>query len=94
MASNTIRLYKSAADSVYAKLEDWIFYTHSTEIKALDAICGLFRQFIESEEKIQKEIQLNFVDVVISHEVLNFLTPIPPPLSAREPHTKSRFSIS
>lgn len=45
---------------------------------------SLFREAIENEEKIQKEVQLNFVDVVVSHEMLNFLTPVPPPLPARE----------
>jgi hypothetical protein len=35
----------------------------------------LFRNAIENEEKIQKEIQLKHIDVVVSHQVLNFLTP-------------------
>ncbi|KAM3135115.1 hypothetical protein pb186bvf_012761 [Paramecium bursaria] len=94
VAQAHLRQLKQAADQLYQKLDDWIFYTHHTELKALESICGLFRQYIEKEEKIQKEIQLKFVDVIISHEILNFLTPIPPPLTAREPVTKSRFSVS
>ncbi|CAD8115667.1 unnamed protein product [Paramecium sonneborni] len=93
-ASQTIRQYKQSADLLYTKLDEWIHYTYLTEIKALDAISNLFRGFIERGERIQKELQLQFVDVIISHEVLNFLTPIPPPLAAREPISKDRFSIS
>ncbi|CAD8202735.1 unnamed protein product [Paramecium octaurelia] len=93
-ASQTILKYRQAADLLYSKLDEWIHYTHLTEIKALDAISNLFRGYIERCERIQKELQLQFVDVIISHEVLNFLTPIPPPLTAREPLSKERFSIS
>lgn len=57
-------------------------------------MCQLFRSAIEEEQKIQKEIQLEFVDVRVSHEMLNFFTPVPPPLSAREPFNGARFSIS
>ncbi|CAD8083642.1 unnamed protein product [Paramecium primaurelia] len=93
-ATQTILKYKQAVDLLYSKLDEWIHYTHLTEIKALDAISNLFRGYIERGERIQKELQLQFVDVIISHEVLNFLTPIPPPLTAREPLSKERFSIS
>ncbi|CAD8205275.1 unnamed protein product [Paramecium octaurelia] len=93
-ASQSILKYKQAADLLYSKLDEWIHYTHLTEIKALDAISNLFRGYIERGERIQKEIQLQFVDVIVNHEVLNFLTPIPPPLTAREPLSKDRFSIS
>ncbi|CAD8194779.1 unnamed protein product [Paramecium octaurelia] len=93
-ASQQVRTYRQAGDQLYLKIDEWIYYTHQTEIKALDAISGLFRGYIERVERIQKELQLQFVDVIVSHEVLNFLTPIPPPLTAREPLSKERYSIS
>ena len=71
-----------------------MFASFQTEMDALEKLSGLFREAIEKEDRIQKEIQLNFVDVVISNEVLNFLTPIPPPLAAREPLNQIRLSIS
>lgn len=39
-------------------------------------------------------MQLNYVDVVISNEVLNFLTPPPVILPARETARPDRFTIS
>ena len=33
------------------------------------------RYAIEKQEKIQKELQLNYVDVIINNQFLNFLTP-------------------
>ncbi|CAK83793.1 unnamed protein product (macronuclear) [Paramecium tetraurelia] len=94
MHNNKLEHLDRGADQLYLKIDEWIYYTHQTEIKALDAISGLFRGYIERVERIQKELQLQFVDVIISHEVLNFLTPIPPPLTAREPLSKERYSIS
>lgn len=63
------------ASILYRKLEDWLNYTYQVENDAVDKILFMFQENIEAESKIQKELQLNYVDVVISHQVLNFLTP-------------------
>ena len=66
------------------KLDDWVFYNHKIENEAVSEATKMLRGFIEREEKIQKEIQLNYVKVIISHKTLNFLTPAPVILPARE----------
>ena len=76
------------------KLDDWVFYTHKIENEAVSEAMKMFRGFIEREEKIQKEIQLNYVKVIISHKTLNFLTPAPVILPAREERFENRFTIS
>eukprot|EP01015_Nassula_variabilis_P028165 TRINITY_DN5858_c0_g1_i4.p1 TRINITY_DN5858_c0_g1~~TRINITY_DN5858_c0_g1_i4.p1 ORF type:complete len:263 (+),score=12.24 TRINITY_DN5858_c0_g1_i4:61-849(+) len=62
--------------------------------EAIDKMTLLLRQAIENEEKIQKEHQLNYVDVVISHQRLNYLTPPIKLLPAKEETDENRFSIT
>ena len=76
------------------KLDDWVFYTHKIENEAVSEAMKMLRGFIEREEKIQNEIQLNYVKVIISHKTLNFLTPAPVILPAREERYEARFTIS
>lgn len=66
---------RSQTSLLYTKLQDWIDYTFQVENDAVNEMDILFRSFIEQECQIQNEIQLNYVDVVISHKTLNFLTP-------------------
>jgi hypothetical protein len=93
-ALHTLKSIRSQAHLLYKKMEEWALYTHKCELDAINAMCGLFRQAIEEERKIQKEIQLRFVDVRVSHQMLNFFTPVPPPLPAHEPSNNARLSIS
>lgn len=74
-AISKLKEMRMMANMLYGKLEDWIFYTEQVENQAVFEMSKIFREAIEKTEKIQKEIQLNFVDVIISHETLNFLTP-------------------
>jgi lipocalin len=60
---------------LYQKLDDWIFYSVKCENDAVDKITQLFGKAIEKQEKVQKELRLEYVDVFISHKYLNFLTP-------------------
>ena len=76
------------------KLEDWIFYTHKIENDAVAETTKMLRGFIEREEKIQKEIQLDYVQVIVSYKTLNFLTPAPIILPAKEERLNNRFTIS
>jgi len=63
------------ARMLYGKLEDWVYYTFKVENEAVVDLTKELRAYIEKEAKIQREISLNYVDVVISNKVLNFLTP-------------------
>ncbi|EGR31169.1 hypothetical protein IMG5_116400 [Ichthyophthirius multifiliis] len=85
---------KALSSILYGKLEDWIEYTFKIENDAVNEMDYIFRQYIEEEKKIQKEIQLNYVDVIISHQILNFLTPPPIILPAKETIFQHKFSIS
>lgn len=76
------------------KLDDWVFYTHKIENEAVSEAMKMLDGFIEREEKIQNEIQLNYVKVVVSHKTLNFLTPAPIILPAKEERFETRFTIS
>lgn len=59
----------------YASLEDLLKYTNQVEIEAVKRLSKLFREKVEQQAKIQTEIQINYVDVVVSNRVLNFLNP-------------------
>lgn len=45
------------------------------EIEAVKRLSKLFRENVEKQAKIQTEIQINYVDVVVSNRVLNFENP-------------------
>ncbi|KAL4511584.1 hypothetical protein ABPG72_012429 [Tetrahymena utriculariae] len=93
-ALSKLKLMKAQSQLLYGKLQDWIDYTFKAENDAVNEMDAILRQYIEEEKKIQKEIQLNYVDIVISHEILNFLTPPPIILPAKEPVYENKFSIS
>lgn len=76
------------------KLEDWVQYTHKIENEAVNDAMKMLRGFIEREEKIQKEIQFDYVKVITSYKTLNFFTPAPIILPAKEVLSPTRFSIS
>lgn len=76
------------------KLEDWIYYTNKVENDSVSEAVKILRGFIEREEKIQKEIQLDYVHVTVSYKTLNFLTPAPIILPAKEERFENRFTVS
>lgn len=78
---------------MYRKLEDWIFVAQRAEMEAIDQLCILIKQHIESEKKIKPELRIKFMDFTIDRPVLNFITPPPPLLPAVEDYREDRFSI-
>lgn len=76
------------------KLEDWVQYTYKIENEGVSDCMRMLRGFIEREEKIQKEIQMDYVKVITSYKTLNFFTPAPIILPAKEQLLFSRFTIS
>lgn len=55
-AIHTLKNLRSQAFMLYKKMDEWAQYTHKCELDAINVICLLFRQAIEEERKIQKEI--------------------------------------
>jgi hypothetical protein len=45
------------------------------EVDAVERLSKLLREKVEAQSKIQTEIQINYVDVVVSDQILNFKTP-------------------
>lgn len=68
-------MMQALARSLFNKLDDWIYYTYKVENEAVCELSKQLKGFIEAEKKMQKEISLNYVDVVTSNKTLNFLTP-------------------
>jgi hypothetical protein len=94
MAISKLKEMRFMAKALYNKLEDWIVYSIRAENDAITVITRIMRRAIENQEKLQKELQLNYVDVVINHKYLNFLTPPPILLPAKEIGAPHRFTIT
>lgn len=71
-----------------------IAFSFKREIDAIEEMGNLIREKIEEETKIQLEIQLDYTNVVISHKTLNFLTPPPVLLKAKENHHENYMTIT
>lgn len=78
---------------MYKKLEDWIYVAQKSEMEAIEQMCILIKQHIESEEKIKAELRMKFMDFTVDNKTLNFITPPPPLLDAMEEIRNDRFSI-
>jgi len=78
---------------LYKMLEDWIFVAQKTEMDAIEEMCIVIKDSIESETKIQSELRINFMDFTVDQGVLNYVTPPPPKHAAKEQTSDSKFSI-
>lgn len=78
---------------MYKKLEDWVYVAQKTEMEAIEQMCCFIKQHIESEKKIEPELQMMFMDFTVNKKILNFITPPPPLREAREDRRNDRFSI-
>jgi hypothetical protein len=78
---------------MYKKLEDWIFVAQRAEMEAIEQMCMLIKEHIESEKKIKSELRMKFMDFTVDESTLNFITPPPPLLEALEEYRDDRFSI-
>lgn len=88
-AISRIKEFREKAKGLYTKLEDWLNYSIKAENNAVDELViflkgkigfnniqtKLLGEAIERQEKIQNELQLYYVDVVVSYKRFNFLTP-------------------
>jgi hypothetical protein len=60
---------------------------------AIEEMCIVVKDSIESETKIQDELRIEFMDFTVDNSIRNFDTPIPPKLEAMEDRREDRFSI-
>jgi hypothetical protein len=79
--------------AMYKKMEDWIFVAQRAEMEAIEQMCMLIKDHIESEKKIKSELRMKFMDFTVDKGTLNFITPPPPLLEALEEFCEDRFSI-
>ena len=62
-------------------------------MEAIDQMCNVIKNHIESEQKIKYELRINFMDFTVDKSTLNYLTPPPPLLEALEDFREDKFSI-
>lgn len=84
---------RSSAIRLYKKLDDWIQVAQKTEMDAIEEMCKVVKSAVESEEKIQSELRIKFMDFTVDQGALNFITPKPPRLEALEEYREDRFAI-
>jgi len=60
---------------------------------AIEEMCAIIKQAIESEKKIQNELKIKFMDFTVDKKTLNFITPAPPKLESLEEFRVERFAI-
>jgi len=94
MAISRLKEFRLIAKGTYNKLDDWISLSIKAENDAVYELTKILRRAIEKQEKVQKELLLNYVDVVVNFKYLNFLTPPPIILPAKEVKSPSRFTIT
>jgi hypothetical protein len=88
-----LRKFRSQANQIYNKLEDWILLSNRSENQALDKVTDILRNNIEREEKIKYELSLDVFDVIVNKDVQNYIE-MPPELSpAKEVISHERFNI-
>ena len=63
-ASKKIKEIFEAGQKLYADLEDLYLYTNKIEQKAIFNLTNIFKQAIEKEQKIENEVQINYVEVL------------------------------
>lgn len=78
---------------MYKKIEDWIYVAQKAEMEAIEQMCCFIKQHIESEKKIEPELQMMFMDFTVNKKILNFITPPPPLRDAKEDYRSDKFSI-
>ena len=66
---------------------------NKAENDASDEVCEVIKDAIESEKKIQVELNINFMDFVVDKSIYNYIDPPPEKLAAMESKTPEMFNI-
>ncbi|OMJ83099.1 hypothetical protein SteCoe_16018 [Stentor coeruleus] len=76
-----VKEVEQESQKIYHCMEKWIYASIFAENKAVEVLSNLIKQYIEDKIKIQKKLELKFVDVVINENFIyyeTFPTPLPP----------------
>jgi len=92
-ALQQLRDMRQSSLDQYKMLEDWIFVAQKTEMDAVEEMCMIIKDSIETETKIQSELRINFMDFTVDHGTLNYITPPPPKHAAHEVIKSERFTV-
>jgi len=68
---------RSLSLKLYKKLEDWITVSVKAENDAIDQVCEVIKENIESQSKIRDELRINFMDFTVDKTIANFIEPPP-----------------
>ena len=60
------------AQQLYTELEDLYVYTEKVEKKAIFGLSKIFKKSIESEQRIESEVQIKHVEVTQTEKIRNF----------------------
>lgn len=90
---NRLKLQRQQSLTVYKKLEDWIAVSSRAENDAIEEVCDVVKEAIESQAKIQDELRIKFMDFVVDKSFHNYIDPPPPKLDAMEEARANRFSV-
>ena len=88
-----LKNFRTNASNIYNKLEDWIMLSIKSENQALNKITEIFKNQVESEEKIKYQLELETFDAIINKNIQNFIELPPKLLPAKEIIDHNRFNI-
>lgn len=84
---------RELALKIYKKLDDWIAVGNKAENDAMDEVCHVIKDAIESEQKIQVELNIKFMDFIIESKIFNYIDPPPEKLPPMENNNEGKFNI-
>ncbi|OMJ72074.1 hypothetical protein SteCoe_29554 [Stentor coeruleus] len=75
-----VKEVEQESQKIYHRMEKWINASIFAENKAVEVLSNIIRQAIEDKTKIQKKLELKFVDAVINENLIYYeILPTPPP---------------
>lgn len=92
-ALQRLKHQRELALKVYKKLDDWIAVANKAENDAIDEVCTVIKEAIESEHKIQVELNIKFMDFIIESKIFNYIDPPPEKLPPMESKNDAKFNI-
>ena len=89
----TVKNLRQQANDIYSKLEDWIILAIKAENEALTHLSHILKKYIEDEQKIKHELELDTFDIKINMDVVNYIDEEPDLLPAKELIDHNKFNI-
>jgi hypothetical protein len=92
-ALQRLKHQRELALKIYKKLDDWIAVANKAENDGMDEVCDVIKDAIESEQKIQVELNIKFMDFMIENQIFNYIDPPPEKLPPMESSNDEKFNI-